>query len=90
MVKEKQKPGAEGSGLIESRRELILFNDEENTFDFVIQTLIDVCEHDQMQAEQCTLVAHYKGKCPVMSGIFSELKPKFDEMTRRGLTVDID
>jgi ATP-dependent Clp protease adaptor protein ClpS len=90
MVKEKKKPVIEGSGIIESRRDLILFNDEKNTFDFVIQTLVDVCEHNQIQAEQCTLVAHYKGKCPVMSGLFTELKPKSDEMTRRGLTVAID
>jgi len=74
----------------ETLRELILFNDEVNTFEFVIQTLIEVCKHDPQQAEQCALVAHYKGKCPVKQGYHSELKPLFDEMTFRGLTVSIE
>ena len=90
MVKEKQKPAGEEHGLVDSSRELILFNDETNTFDFVIQTLIDVCDHERLQAEQCAYVAHYKGKCAVKSGFLGELQPKFEEMTRRGLTVSID
>lgn len=90
MVKQKQKPAVEEQRLVDSIRELILFNDETNTFDFVIQTLIDVCEHEQFQAEQCAYIAHFKGKCPVKSGIFGELKPMLEEMTRRGLTVSID
>ena len=90
MVKQKQKPVGQEHGLVDSRRELILFNDETNSFDFVIQTLIDICDHEQLQAEQCTYIAHYKGKCAVKSGSFGELKPKFEEMTRRGLTVSID
>jgi ATP-dependent Clp protease adaptor protein ClpS len=90
MVKEKQKPVIEEHVVIDSSRELILFNDETNSFDFVIQSLIDVCDHEQLQAEQCTYIAHYRGKCPVKSGMFGELKPKFEEMTRRGLTVSID
>ena len=90
MVKQKQKPVEEEHGQAGSEKELILFNDETNTFDFVIQTLIDVCEHEQLQAEQCAYIAHYKGKCSVKSGFLGELKPKFEEMTRRGLTVSID
>jgi ATP-dependent Clp protease adaptor protein ClpS len=90
MVKEKQKPVNEEFGLIDSVRELILFNDETNSFDFVIETLIEVCEHEKLQAEQCAYIAHYTGKCGVKSGVVGELKPKFDEMTRRGLTVSID
>ena len=90
MVKQKQKTVGQEHGLVDSRRELILFNDETNSFDFVIQTLIDICDHEQLQAEQCTYIAHYKGKCAVKSGSFGELKPKFEEMTRRGLTVSID
>ncbi len=90
MVKQKQKPAGEEHRLIDSSRELILFNDETNTFDFVIQTLIDVCDHEHLQAEQCAYIAHFKGKCPVKSGVLGELKPRFEEMTRRGLTVSID
>jgi ATP-dependent Clp protease adaptor protein ClpS len=90
MVKQKQKPVEDEQGLVESIRELILFNDDKNSFEFVIQTLIDVCDHEMLQAEQCTYIAHYTGKCAVKSGVFVELKPRFDEMTRRGLTVSID
>lgn len=76
--------------MVESARELILFNDDKNSFDFVIQSLIEVCDHDTIQAEQCTYIAHFTGKCAVKSGSLTELKPRFDEMTRRGLTVSID
>jgi ATP-dependent Clp protease adaptor protein ClpS len=55
--------------------DLVVFNDDINTFDHVITTLIRVCEHTPEQAEQCTLLIHYKGKCAVKSGIFDFLKP---------------
>jgi ATP-dependent Clp protease adaptor protein ClpS len=90
MTKEKTNPTGNTDELEDSLKELILFNDEVNTFDFVIETLIDVCGHDHMQAEQCALVAHYKGKCAVKSGSFIELKPVYDELTNRKLTVSIN
>jgi ATP-dependent Clp protease adaptor protein ClpS len=90
MVKQKDKPVNENQELLLSGSELILFNDEVNSFDYVIETLVEVCEHEPFQAEQCTFIAHYNGKCPVKSGSFNELKPKYDEMTRRGLTVSIE
>jgi len=89
MVKEKLNPVRENQGSLSSLRDLILFNDDVNTFDFVIETLIDVCGHDVLQAEQCALIAHFNGKCPVKSGSFDELKPVHDEMTNRKLTVSI-
>ena len=73
MTKENQKPVGEENEVIDSSHELLLFNDDVNTFDFVIETLIDVCQHEQHQAEQCTWIAHYKGKCAVKSGFMSEL-----------------
>jgi ATP-dependent Clp protease adaptor protein ClpS len=90
MVREKSKPSHQSGDLTENLKELILFNDEINSFDFVIESLIEVCEHDVYQAETCAYLAHYKGKCPVKSGSFIDLKPKYNEMTRRGLTVDIE
>jgi ATP-dependent Clp protease adaptor protein ClpS len=90
MVKPKDKPSSinlESSGII---RDLILFNDEIHTFDFVIQSLIEVCNHEPEQAEQCAMIAHFKGKCNVKAGGFSELKPLYDEMTLRGLTVSVE
>lgn len=89
MVKEKIHPVWEDQADISSGRELILFNDDVNTFDWVIATLMEVCGHDAIQAEQCALIAHYNGKCPVKSGTFDELKPVHDEMTNRELTVSI-
>jgi ATP-dependent Clp protease adaptor protein ClpS len=71
------------------QKSLILYNDDHNTFDFVIETLIDVCEHDPMQAENCAMIAHFKGRCPVKSGTDKELLPYYTEMTNRKLTVEI-
>lgn len=69
--------------------DLILFNDDVNTFEYVINTLIEVCHHDPITAEQCTMIAHYKGKCAVKSGDYDQLLPYAQEMLRRGLTVEI-
>lgn len=77
------------SGVISQERELILFNDDVNTFEFVIQTLIDVCEHEPEQAEQCAMIAHFKGKCGVKKGAFDLLKSKHRKMSDAGLTVEI-
>jgi ATP-dependent Clp protease adaptor protein ClpS len=90
MVKEKITPRKREEEVVSNEKDLILYNDEYNTFDFVIETLIEVCGHDLYQAEQCAWIAHYKGKCAVKSGTFNELKPLFDEMSLRDLTVSID
>jgi ATP-dependent Clp protease adaptor protein ClpS len=90
MVKHKDSPslGQQDSSTI--ARGLILYNDDVNTFDFVIDTLMAVCDHEHEQAEQCAMITHYKGKCNVKTGDYYEVKPMFDEMTFRGLTVSID
>ncbi len=69
---------------------LILHNDEVNTFDFVIESLIEVCEHTTEQAEQCTYLVHYKGKCDVKSGSFDSLRPMRHALADRGLTATIE
>lgn len=68
---------------------LIVFNDEVNTFEYVIDTLIEVCEHSPEQAEQCTLLIHYKGKCTVKNGGFEELVPLRNEICRRGISAEV-
>lgn len=68
---------------------LILYNDDVNSFEFVIQALIEVCEHDELQAENCAWIAHFKGKCPVKKGTMEDLKPRYQDMTNRTLTVEI-
>ena len=69
--------------------EIVLFNDDVNTFDHVIDTLIRVCNHDELQAEQCALLVHYKGKCTVKTGVFDELKPQCSQLLEAGLSAEI-
>ncbi len=71
------------------QHEIILFNDDVHTFDYVIDALIDVCEHDYIQAEQCTVLVHYKGKCAVKTGEYEELKPKCSKLLQLGLSAEI-
>lgn len=68
---------------------IVLFNDDVNTFDFVIDALIDVCEHDIIQAEQCTLLVHYKGKATVKTGEISDLKPRCTRLLQMGLSAEL-
>ena len=90
MVKEKLKERKKSEELHSEIKDLILYNDDFNTFEYVIETLIEVCGHEPEQAEQCALIAHFNGKCPVKSGPLYELKPVYEEMTVRELTVSID
>ena len=69
--------------------EIVLFNDEVNTFDFVIDSLIEVCEHTLEQAEQCTILVHYKGKCIVKTGEYNDLKPRCSKLLTKGLSAEI-
>ena len=68
---------------------LVVFNDDVNTFEHVIETLIDVCKHTPEQAEQCTLLIHYKGKCAVQNGSWDELVPMRNEICRRGISAEV-
>lgn len=76
--------------LSEELHNLIVWNDEVNTFDWVISSLIDVCEHTPEQAEQCALFIHYKGKYAVRKGSFDELRPKAEALIERGIQATID
>jgi len=90
MVKEKTKKKTEKYSGVAGIKNLVLHNDDFNTFDFVIETLVDVCKHEPEQAEQCAMIVHYKGKCAVKSGTLAKLKPMCDEMNNRGLSVTIN
>jgi len=68
---------------------LILYNDEVNDFSFVIESLIEVCNHNSVQAEQCTYLAHYRGKCDIKNGDLSNLKKMKDSLLERGLRADV-
>lgn len=68
---------------------IILWNDEVNTFDYVIDALVEICEHTLEQAEQCTFLVHYKGKCTVKTGSLEKLKPMHEKLLSRSLTSEI-
>jgi ATP-dependent Clp protease adaptor protein ClpS len=70
-------------------KDLVVFNDDFNTFDHVIKTLIKVCKHTSEQAEQCTWLIHYKGKCAVKSGSMEELKPMREAICDAGIDARI-
>ena len=69
--------------------EIVLYNDDVNTFDHVIDTLIRVCQHTSEQAEQCAILVHYKGKCTVKTGNYEDLKPQCIQLLNAGLSAEI-
>lgn len=71
-------------------RKLIIYNDDINTFDHVIHCLVDICNHELIQAEQCTLIIHYKGKCAVKTGEYEELESMCTSLLDRGLTAEVE
>jgi ATP-dependent Clp protease adaptor protein ClpS len=73
----------------EDVKNLVVYNDDFNTFNHVIATLIKVCRHSPEQAEQCTWIIHYKGKCSVKTGSFEELKPMKEAILGAGIDAKI-
>lgn len=73
-----------------NERILVLHNDDYHTFDYVIDALMEICDHDQPQAEQCTLLIHYKGKCDVKKGSISYLRPMKRALSQKDLKATID
>ena len=69
--------------------EIVLHNDDVNTFDFVITALVNVCDHTEIQAEQCAFLVHYKGKCAVKTGEYDFLKPRCSKLLSLGLSAEI-
>ncbi|WP_374957554.1 ATP-dependent Clp protease adaptor ClpS [Gilvibacter sp.] len=75
--------------LEQRENEIILYNDDVNTFDHVISCLIATCDHTPEQAEQCSLIVHYKGKCTVKTGPYEDLKPRCTKLLNAGLSAEI-
>jgi ATP-dependent Clp protease adaptor protein ClpS len=90
MVKEKTQHADEPQEFFSEKKDLVVHNDDFNTFDFVTKTLIEVCDHAPEQAEQCTLIIHFNGKCVVRSGYFDILEPMYREILNRGITATIE
>jgi ATP-dependent Clp protease adaptor protein ClpS len=90
----KESPHKESDEKIDQKRSkeriLVLHNDDYHTFDYVIEALMQICEHDLLQAEQCTQLIHYKGKCDVKKGSFSYLRPMKNALIQKDLKATID
>lgn len=74
----------------EATKALVLYNDDVNTFDWVIQCLVKVCGHNSLQAEQCAFIVHHNGKCVVKNGTFKKLKPMCESLLEKGLNAKIE
>ncbi len=74
----------------DSTYNLIVWNDEVNSFDWVIETLIEICGHSQEQAEQCAMIIHHKGKYAVKTGTYDDLKPQCDAINERLINATIE
>ncbi|MCH3884472.1 ATP-dependent Clp protease adaptor ClpS [Tenacibaculum aquimarinum] len=72
-----------------NQHQIVLHNDDVNTFDHVIDSLMDVCEHTLVQAEQCATLVHYKGKCTVKTGEFKDLEPRCSKLLQLGLSAEL-
>ncbi len=75
---------------VKNDNHLVLYNDDVNTFDFVIQSLIEVCNHEREQAEQCSIIVHNNGRCQVKDGPITKLKPMCRALVQRGLTAEVE
>jgi len=87
---EKQSPKQKLHNTNTKLYKIILYNDEVNTFDFVIEMLMRYCNHNLYQAEQCALITHYKGKSIVKKGTYNKLEPIASTLLDNGLSVEIE
>lgn len=78
------------SELLTDTKKIVIYNDDVNTFDHVIECLIDICKHDAIQAEQLTVLIHYKGKAIVKEGEFEKLEPMCTALANKGLSAVIE
>ena len=83
------KVGSEGVEHL-NQAKLVLHNDDNNTFDYVMEMLVEVCDHSLTQAEQCATITHFKGKCDVKSGSFSDMKELRYQLISRGLKASVE
>lgn len=88
-TKEKQSEELLLAEKVVKQNEIVLFNDDVNTFDHVIDTLIYACDHVPEQAEQCAILVHYKGKCTVKTGSYDDLKPRCSMLLQAGLNAEL-
>ena len=78
------------SVITEKIHRIIVWNDEVNTFDWVIESLMDICRHSREQAEQCAFIIHFSGKYAVKNGDFESLRPQAEALIDRGINATIE
>lgn len=88
-TREQVSPDYELDVLEAIENKIVLYNDDVNTFDHVVDMLVATCDHTPIQAEQCSLIVHYKGKCSVKSGSYDDLEPRCSALLEAGLTAEI-
>ena len=76
--------------MLDSKYDLMVYNDDVNTFDHVIESLVDICQHQLIQAEQCTWIIHHNGKCAVKRGSFEKLEPMHQAFLDRQISAKIE
>ena len=76
--------------LTEDGFDLVVYNDDVNTFEFVISSIVEICDHNPIQAEQCTWLIHYKGKCAVKRGSYDKLRPLCEAFLDRKISAKIE
>ena len=84
-----QKLGFEDTENLQQAK-LVLHNDDINTFNYVMETLVEVCDHSQTQAEQCATITHYKGKCEIRSGALKDMRELRYKLISHGLKASVD
>lgn len=88
-IKEKVQSDVLVAEEVVKQNQIVLFNDDVNTFDHVIDSLIYACDHEPIQAEQCAVLVHYKGKCTVKTGEYKDLEPRCSKLLQAGLSAEI-
>ena len=76
--------------IVNDNHSIVVYNDDINTFQHVIQSLCEICKHTPEQAEQCALIIHTRGKCEVKSGGFDTLRPMAEALIDRGINATIE
>jgi len=89
LTKEQIQEDTDVAEIKVNEHQIVLFNDDVNTFDHVVETLVRVCGHTLEQAEQCSIIVHYKGKCTVKTGSYEELKPRCTQLLQADLSAEI-
>ncbi|MBM3420703.1 MAG: ATP-dependent Clp protease adaptor ClpS [Bacteroidetes bacterium] len=90
MTREKTSPREQSGDDLGHEYQLILYNDDHNSFDHVIRSLVEVCGHDEIQAEQCAVITHFRGKCDIRRGSRRLLSRMRMSLQKRDLTVEIE